>query len=203
MRIFAPIFFVLFSFLSTTANATVITYHDGEAHPFDIADQIVFADSLTTADPQVTYGFILGTEDHASLRVTAPVGIDLVARITSRPDFDGQAIVLPNSESRVYSGEYFDFPLWGDWTGIGQGEVWWLTIAVLDEDSLAALADDYGDSLPITSTTADNDYVWLPGGSGTGGGGNVSPIPEPSSVLLMTSGLLALGFTVRQKKRVI
>lgn len=202
-------FVVLFSFiLSTPARATVITVHDGDLFDFDVNNTYVFADSLTSADPQVTYGFDLGVEDHTFLRVTAPAGIDLVARITSGPDFSGLSISRPNSLSRVYAGTYFDFPLWGDWTGVGAGVPWWLTIAIIGEEGLAALVSDYGDELPVSDTFPDNAFVVPPDigvgdGGDTGGGGGVSPVPEPASVYLMATGLLALGFTLRRKRLVL
>lgn len=201
-------FVVLFSFiLSTPARATVITVHDGDLFDFDVNNTYVFADSITSADPQVTYGFDLGVDDHAFLRVTAPAGIDLVARITTGPDFSGATIAKPNVYSRVYAETYFDFPLWGDWTGVGAGVPWWLSIAIIGEEGLAALVSDYGDELPVSDTFPDNAFVVPPdigvGDGDTGGGGGVSPVPEPASVYLMATGLLALGFTLRRKRLVL
>lgn len=173
----------LFGIFSLPARAAVVVYHDGEAHPFDAADTIIFADALTVADPQVTYGFILGVEDHSFIRVSAPADIRLGVTINTRPDFKGQTIYGPES-SVVWPGESADLILWGDWMGIGWGEVWWLSIGIFDDESLANLVNNHGGSLPLGS------YM-----------GGTSPVPVPSAMPLLGTGLMALGFCLRKRQK--
>lgn len=193
---------LLLAFFVGTAQAALITLHDGDQFNYDASDSYFFDAAMSAADPTITFGANVDPGEAFIFTVTAPTEFDLFASVTTQPDFYGSTIAGINTFSTVYAGTSFDFPIDGNYFA---GQTQWLSISIGGiQEALDYAASQPGGLLPVgaVSSSPDSNLSFLGGdtgstGGGNGGtgpgGGNTGQVPSPGPLPLLLIGGLALA----------
>lgn len=166
-------------FANIAAFAATVIVNDGDLNDYDPLHMYVFSAQLTAADPTVTFGFNLDLGEGFEFEVTAPAEFDLIALVSTGPDFGGFSIISPNIYLTVYAGTSFIFPISADSFA---SFTHWLTLSVAGIPEAAPF-------LPITIGDFSQRTV-MP----------AAVVPVPGAVWLMISALAGLfGLQRRQQ----
>lgn len=167
--------------LTSAANAVTVVVNDGDWINFDPFITYSFVGELSNSNRMLTYGIKVDPGEYFQMTVHAPVEFDIEAVQSTGPNGTGTVIINPG-DFTIKAGALFTFPVSYQYF---PGQINWISMYANDY-ALEVINTVYGGSISFGS---------LP--DGTVG---IPAIPEPSSYLLMLSGLALVGFVAKRRQ---